>query len=133
MRTGWLQSLRAHRHGIVRWMVAAMVLPLVMALMPAPAISASAALDRDLGLSVCSSSGSGYPANGNLPGADHQHCIVCTVGCSVHASGLDAQQASVPAPAAGHVSAIPAETGTGVPHLRAMLRGSPPRGPPQSA
>ena len=129
MRKGVLASLRNMRRWFAQAVVLALVLPALVGLLPQPALSATAALDRDLLLSVC---GQNLPQ----PGQDgqhqstHDHCVLCgnhCPSCSPSlASGSPAftpvpRHSGRPEPATAEAIAAP---------LQALLDASPPRGPP---
>jgi hypothetical protein len=110
----------------------ALVLPALLGLVPRPAISAAAALERDIALSVCGPFGTDDPAGQEQHPARHDACILC-VACAA---------ASGPAPgdAAAAFPVVP-RTATSGPHPVAagfrplpslLLFGNPPRGPPTS-
>jgi hypothetical protein len=128
MRGGILSVLRQGRGWIIHAVVLALVLPVLSGLLPAPALSATAALDRDIAVSLCAT------ANGEAPDGQQQHparhdaCVLCALGGAL----------SGPAPGDAAVVAIarmagkvlhPRQASTGLQPSH-FLTGSPPRGPP---
>lgn len=128
MAQGLFTSLRRKRRGIISWVIAALVLPLLISLAPQPALSAEAALDRAIAESLC---GTTAPASQQGQHQDHtQHCILCHSG---------AMCCTVALPAGGALTA-PGRQGFGESPL-ALRRdtrpsasfhrdGTPPTGPP---
>lgn len=118
-----------------RWfahaVVLALVLPVLIGLLPQPALSAASALERDLLLSVC---GEDLPQQGSGGHqSTHDHCVLCgnhCPSCSPSLASAAPAYLSVPRradrPRAAAATDIP-------PPLQALLDASPPRGPPASA
>lgn len=118
-----------------RWFAQAvalvLLLPMLIGLMPQPALSAAAALERDVLLSVCGSDQSQQP--GSEHHATHDHCVLCgnhgpsftpTLASAAPAfTAVPRQSSSFEAIAAGAIPLL----------LQALLDASPPRGPPASA
>lgn len=129
MRRGLLATLRITRRWFAHVVMLALVLPVLIALLPQPALSASAALDRDVLLSVCGQSGPQQGGGARHQGV-HDHCILCNSGCSTCSPALTA--ASPAFTAASRIAALPPapEALSLPPPLQARLDGSPPRGPP---
>lgn len=122
--------MRENRGGIVRAVVAAFLLPLLLNILPALPVSAAAALERDTVLSVC-----GRDMQQSLPGgeshAGHDHCIMAGSACAACApSALASASAFAAAPL--NLQRVPALSRVLLPprHAEALLKGSPPRGPP---
>lgn len=118
-----------------RWLAhavaVALVLPVLVGLLPQPAVSAATALERDLLLSVCgqdmSQQGGGEHHSG------HDHCVLCASHCpSCSPSLASAVPAFTAAPRRSSLSAVTAAAAI-PPPLQALLDASPPRGPPASA
>lgn len=128
-----MKGLRSHmqfRRGIVRWIIAAWLLPVLLGLLPNSILPAAAALQRDLAFSICSPSGSTDPLGGGGSGDHRQHCILCATGCPVLGPAPGAAGTLLPLPQekAALALASPAED-----HFvfgQVLLDGSPPRGPP---
>ena len=119
-----------------RWfahaVVLALVLPALIGLLPQPALSASAALERDLIISVCGQDAPQQDQNGQHQ-AVHDHCVLCgnhCTSCTPSLVGATPAFAAVPrrsgVPQAATAQAI-------APPLQALLDASPPRGPPFAA
>ena len=109
----------------------ALLLPMLIGLLPQPALSAAAALERDVMLSVCGIDQSQQP--GGEHHATHDHCVLCgthgpsftpTLASAAPAFTTVPRQSSLFEAAAAAVIPLP---------LQALLDASPPRGPPVSA
>lgn len=118
------------RRWLVQAVVMAFVLPALVGLLPQPALSASAALDRDIMMSVCGQDLPGKPGGVPQHQATHDHCVLCGSHCSscspmlaavAPAYGATPRHDRRPETAPSHSIASP---------LQALLYGSPPRGPP---
>lgn len=129
MRNGVLAKLRIMRRWFAQAVVLAFVLPAIVGALPQPALSASAALDRDLLASFC---GQDMPQKqgGGQHQQSHDHCVLCGNHCPSCSPSLDAaspaftarpHHAGIPEPATAESIARP---------LQALLDASPPRGPP---
>ena len=130
MVRGWLSPCRTHRRSIVHAVLFALLLPLLLAIAPQPSLSASATLERDLALSICSGSGADHPAGQDDHSAGHQQCILCASCATGQAPLLGGGSAAFMA-APRTTEARPVLPHRGVPPLlRAMLDARPPRGPP---
>ena len=107
----------------------ALLLPMLIGLLPQPAVSAAAALERDVMLSVCGSDQSQQP--GGEHHATHDHCVLCgTHGPNFTPTLASAAPAFTAAP---RRSVAPAAAAAVIPlPLQALLDASPPRGPPAS-
>ena len=122
--------MRVSRRAIIRAVVAALLLPVLLNILPAFPASAATALERDIAASICGRD-TQQPLQGGARHAGHDHCILAGAACSVCApSGADV------APA---FAAAPLQVDTVAPFSRAILppclpkaafKGSPPRGPP---
>lgn len=125
---GIVQSLRKQQHAIVRWMMAVLVLPLLLGLLP-PQLSAAESLERDIAASRCLDGGAAVPAHPE----DHQKhqalCILCTSGCATHGAVLvNITAASSPIPARPAPAVLlPAYL---APAATVFRDGNRPRGPP---
>ena len=128
MRLGLVMRLR--RRAIARWLLALLLLPVVLGLMPAAQVSAEQALARDLALSICSPNGAQNPQKS--PASHDQQCVLCTVGCitCAPASPGSATATMNPAPAADPV--VLTASIVSRPHWTLWRDGAPPRGPPLS-
>jgi hypothetical protein len=128
MHGGVLSVLRQSRGWIVHAVVLALVLPVLAGLLPAPALSAAAALERDLAVSLCATANGEQPDGQQQHPAHHDACILCTLGATLNG----------PSPGDAAVVAIARTTGAVLhpPQASARLQpsrfltGSPPRGPP---
>ncbi|WP_421693219.1 hypothetical protein [Aestuariivirga sp.] len=121
--------MREKRRWFIHAVLFAFVLPVLLGLVPQQALSASAALDRDIQLSVCGKDGSQQGGGGSHQ-SPHEHCILCSSGCPSCSPALGAAApafAAVPRPVA---VPQPSQTLSLSPPLRALLDASPPRGPP---
>ena len=117
------------RRWFVQAVALALVLPALAGLLPQPALSAAAALDRDLMLSVCGQQVPGK-TDGGQQHQGHDHCVLCSSHCPNCSPSLDS---AGPAFAARpHLAGIPlsATAQAIAPPLLALLDASPPRGPP---
>lgn len=125
-----LSSVRQMRYWMVRWLIAAMLLPLLLSVLPPLGASAAAALERDLAWSVCNSDG-GMPADG---GGQHQkhdtQCILCFTGCPLCAPALPASAAVAAVESRDIGDRAPRAQARSTLILHALRVGSPPRGPP---
>jgi hypothetical protein len=118
--------IQSRQGGISLWLVLAFLLPLLLALLPAPALSGAAVLDRDLSESICALPGE----DGETPDhAGHDDCcILCPSGAS----------AGVTLKAPPHIIVPPARIAFGagviadraIPVHRIDLKQIVPRGPP---
>lgn len=132
MRKGALAGLRKMRRWLVQAVALALLLPALIGLVPQPALSAAAALDRDLMLSVCGQAMPGQ-GDGGQQHRDHDHCVLCSShGASWNPSLDTAEPAFAARP---RLPGIPqAATAQAIaPPLLALLDASPPRGPPAGA
>jgi hypothetical protein len=128
MKRGVIGKLRVERRSLSLAVVMALVLPLLLALLPVPALSADARLERDLAASFClSPGGTGEPGDH----AVHQQCcILCPAGASASLTLPDAVHA-VPAPQSSCCETL-GVAAAGVPVLRQGYRTGLARGPPSS-
>ncbi|MFM8745602.1 MAG: hypothetical protein ACKOED_02900 [Aestuariivirga sp.] len=111
-------------------MAVALLLPALFVMLPQPALSAAAALDRDLAYGLCGPSGG--PNDDSVPRnhAGHGDCILCVTSCPACGPNL--------APAEPAFTAWPVHPGIPGPReiaaialpLRALIDARPPRGPP---
>ncbi len=129
MKPGLVMILR-RRHALARWLVALLLLPIVLGVIPAAPLSAEQALARDLALSICTPNGA--QDQGRSPASHGQQCVLCTVGCVTCAPAAPGSAAVtlVPRPSSGFFR-LAASTAT-EPHWSLRREGSPPRGPPTS-
>jgi len=116
-----------------RWFVhavaLAMLLPALVGLLPQPALSASAALDRDLLISVCGQDMPQLPDGGQHQ-SGHDHCLLCGNHCpSCSPSLASAGPAFTVVPRHAGRPQVAAARAI-APPLQALLDASPPRGPP---
>lgn len=118
------------RRWLAQAVALALVLPALIGMMPQPALSADAALARDLLLSVC---GEDVPQQGGgAQHAAHDHCVLCASHCSSLSPSLTAAAPAFSAvPRQAHLR-LAAATAHIPPPLQALLDASPPRGPPSS-
>lgn len=131
--TGRMKGLRSHlqlRRGVVRWMIAVWLLPVLLGLLPTSVLPAAAALERDLAFSICSPLGSTDPLGGGSNGDHHQHCILCAAGCPVLGPAPGAAGTLLPLPREKAVLALASPTDGYFVFGQVLLDGSPPRGPP---
>lgn len=129
MKPGLVMTLR-RRHALARWMVALLLLPVLLGVIPAAPISAEQALARDLALAICTPNGAQDQGRGS--GSHDQQCVLCTVGCVTCASAAPggAGLALIAPPIIRHLSRIsPVAT---IPDWPQWRHGAPPRGPPSS-
>lgn len=125
-----LTCLRPYRRWIVHTVMLALVLPAFLGLLPQPAISAAAALERDIALSVCGPFGAYGPAGQDQHPARHDACILCVV-CATASGPAPGDAASaflgVPRTAGRSPHPVPSRLRP-LPSL--LLFANPPRGPP---
>ena len=120
------------RRWLVQAVALALLLPALIGLVPQPALSAAAALDRDLMLSVCGQDMPKLP-DGGQQHAGHDHCVLCGTQCASCSPSLaGATPAYAPAPRRPSVPEA-AVASIMAPPLQALLVASPPRGPPAAA
>jgi len=129
MRSGLVSRLRRF-HAVVRWLVALLLLPVVLGVLPPAELSAEQALARDLALAMCSPNGGHDPAK-STPSHDQQ-CVLCTIGCVTGASVAPGGAFAGLAPAPTLHSAALAPAAQTLPHWSLWRQGAPPRGPPTS-
>ena len=132
MRKGLLARLRNTRRWLIHAVALMLMLPALMGLLPQPALSASAALARDLQASVC---GRDLPQQqgGGQHDQAHEHCMLCTSHCaSCSPSHARQMPAFAAAPRRSALASIEAAHLRPLP-LQALLDASPPRGPPARA
>lgn len=109
----------------------ALVLPVLIGLLPQPALSAASALERDLLLSICGEDLPQPGSGGHQP--THDHCVLCGNHCpSCSPSLASAAPAFLAVPRRSHLP-LAAAAAVIPPPLQALLDASPPRGPPASA
>lgn len=109
----------------------ALVLPVLIGLLPQPALSAAAALERDLLFSVCGQDGPQQGSSGHQ--STHDHCVLCSNHCpSCSPSLASAAPAFTAVPRHSALSEAAAAAAI-PPPLQALIDASPPRGPPLSA
>ena len=107
-----------------------LVLPALLAILPQPALSAAAALERDVMLSICGQDGPQQDGEGGHRSATHEHCVLCSASCSGVGPGL---ATATPAFAAQpQRPLLPQKEAAGrlAAPLAALLDASPLRGPP---
>ena len=117
-----------------RWFVhavaLALLLPAIIGLFPQPALSASAALERDLLVSVCGRDIPQQQDEGSRHSAGHEHCVLCSAHDPACGPSLaEAAPAFLPVPPQPRVPSR-VRDGAIAPPLQALLDASPPRGPP---
>lgn len=130
MRNGCLVPLRSLRRWFVHAVALALLLPALIGLLPQPAISASAALERDVLMSVCGQDAPQQQDEGSGHPSGHDHCVLCAShGQASSPSLASATPAFMPVPLRGGI-AVSVRPGAIAPPLQALLDASPPRGPP---
>jgi len=117
-------------HAVVRWLVALLLLPVVLGVIPPAELSAEQVLARDLASAICSPNGGHDPAK-PVPLHDQQ-CVLCTVGCVTFGAGAPGGAFAELAPRPTLCSAALAPAAQTLPHWSLWRRGAPPRGPPTS-
>lgn len=119
------------RHWLVHWLVAVMLLPAIFGVLPQPALSAAATLERDLALSVCSHAGEDQAGRQDHQAPRHdQQCVLCALGCPVCGPALRTTGADFRVVRSGS-SFCWRLSETRFALIHGVLReGSPPRGPP---
>ena len=130
MHRAWIISLRALRRSLAAAVAVALLLPALLTLLPQPALSASAALDRDLAHALCNPLGGPQDESAPVNHADHGHCILCGTSCPACSPTLTPAGAAFATRPAITAAATPREHVALVPLLLALIDTSPPRGPP---
>jgi hypothetical protein len=82
-----MASLRSRARIPALVLLLAILAPLFVAVLPAPAISAEQQLLADIAASYCSDHGQQQPTDHNLPADHHQCCILCAAPAHVLAPG----------------------------------------------
>ena len=132
MDTGLLAWLRNTRRWFIQTVALAFVLPVLIGLLPQPALSASAALERDVLASVCGQSVPQQQGGGQHDQA-HDHCVLCSNHCPSCSPSFGSPTAAFAA-APRQSSEAQVEAARLLPGpLQALLDASPPRGPPARA
>ena len=132
MRNGWLSGLRQHHRGVIHAVLLALVLPVLIGLLPKPALSAAEALERDLAVSICDPSGMHGPGRSGPAPLSHDTCILCAVCSAAAGPGLaDASAAFHAKPSATRTSAM-LMAAAPQPQRPIPFHGPTPRGPPSS-
>ncbi|MCA3554770.1 hypothetical protein [Aestuariivirga sp.] len=117
------------RRWLARAVALTLILPTLIAVLPQPALSASAALDRDLLMSGCGEDAPQRPDR--LPHQTaHDHCVLCASHCpGCGPSSDNGSPAFAHAPRhSGMPQALAAAALGRPPH--ALTAANPPRGPP---
>ena len=128
MHGGVFSAMRQHRGWLVHAVVLALLLPVFAGLLPAPALSAAAALERDLALSLCATANGGQPDGQSPHPARHDACVLCSIGATLNGPSPGDAAVLAMARTPGIILHPPqASTGLQPSHF---LTGSPPRGPP---
>jgi len=122
-------GLRRSR-AVARWLVALLVLPVVLGIMPPVEVSAEVALARDLTLSVCTPNGA--QDRDGTPVSHDQQCVLCTVGCAFASPMIPGGAGVELAPAFAPRFAAPRFAIDARPDWPHWRDGFPPRGPPSS-
>lgn len=127
---GWgLAGLRRNRIGIARLLVALLMLPAVLGLLPKPALTQEQAFAAALAASRCT--GDSSPQIPDAPGRHDHSCILCQVSCPLVGPALQPDTAAFPAPPR-LASVAPVLAGKGeLPKEHRRFEGVP-RGPPLS-
>ncbi|MFO0990832.1 MAG: hypothetical protein U1E67_02730 [Hyphomicrobiales bacterium] len=118
------------RRAWARWLIALLLLPIVLGVIPAVPLSAEQALARDLGLSICTPNGA--QDQGRAPASHDQQCVLCTVGCATCAPGVPGNAGATLLPNQPASAVVFVATAISPPDLLLWRFGSPPRGPPTS-
>jgi hypothetical protein len=130
MRQGWLNRLRLHRRWVIHAVMLVLVAPALLGILPQPATSAAALLERDLALSLCSSGGpDSMPGQGQLP-SHSDCCVLCSACATISGRSPGDAITAFAAPARTVAPAIHLATAHLKPPQSLLLYGSPPRGPP---
>jgi hypothetical protein len=129
MHLGIFDSLRKRRGVVIHAVMLALVLPMLLGLLPQPALSAAQTLDRAIAESLCLTSGNDGPAGQQQHPANGDACILCGP-CSAAgpAPGEAARDGRGLRPTAVAAPCPPAQLQR--PETSWLLYGSPPRGPP---
>ena len=132
MRKGIFASLRGMRRLVIQAVALAFILPALIGLLPQPALSAAAALDRDLLTAVCGQDRPAVP-QGAPQHQVHEHCVLCAAHGPSFVPGLAAATPAFAAAPPRRVAPAPAASCDGALPLQALLDARPPRGPPSLA
>lgn len=122
--------MKALRRGLAAAMAVVLLLPALLALLPQPALSASAALDRDLAHALCNPLGGQQDEDAPARHAGHGHCILCGTSCQSFGPSLTPAGPAFTAGPRYYGISKPREVVAVPPPLRALIDASPPRGPP---
>ena len=130
MRRGIIVTLGRARRWLAQAVALVLVLPVLLSALPQPALSAAAALESDVMLSLCAGDG---PQQGDHDGTHangHDHCVLCGAACA--GAGPSLANATPAFAAPPRRSGTPADRAAGAlaPPLQARLDAVPPRGPP---
>lgn len=129
MARDFLRTPGLKRRGIISWMIAALLLPVLLGLLPQPAVSAETALDRAIAESLCG--GTGPVRQQDRHGDEHQHCILFHAGTLHCLAGLPAGAGlTVPHPQDERLS-LTILRKSAFAHHALHRDGSPPTGPPR--
>jgi hypothetical protein len=110
------------------WLVALLLLPIVLGVLPPIETSAEEALTRDLALSVCTPNGA--QDRGQTPASHGQQCVLCAVGCAFAAPMMPGGAGAELAQALAADFATPIFASDARPNWPHWRDGFPPRGPP---
>jgi hypothetical protein len=130
MHWGWLSRLGLYRRWVAHAVILALAIPALLGLLPAPAISAAAALDRDLATSLCGSLPSGAAGGQEQHSPSHPDCILCAVCTAAAGPALATGGPAFPGFPQSFAAVSPPLTAFARPDLSLLRSGSPPRGPP---
>jgi hypothetical protein len=129
MKPGLVMRLR-RGHAFARWLVALLLLPVILGVIPAAPLTAEQALARDLALAICTPNGA--EDHGRAPGSHDQQCVLCTLGCATCTPVAPGGAAAALSPVQSSGPFIVIPIAAAAPHRLHWRDGSPPRGPPLS-
>ncbi len=132
MGGNWLKSLRRNRSVIIAWVAMSLMMPLVLGLLPQPALSAIQSLDRDIVQSMCAQLDGQQQDGGQHHQATHDCCMLCSTSCSVCGPSLAKAVIAYDAIPAYRQTTFFDDVGDLPPPRLVLLDGSPPRGPPNA-
>jgi hypothetical protein len=130
MCLGYIRPMASGRRGLVSVLVLALLLPVLIGLLPIPALSATAALERDIAVSLCDPLGEPLQQGSPQHQAGHDHCILCGTSCPCCSPGISPASAAFASRPASSAIPLPQLGSAVMLRLLALLDVSPPRGPP---
>lgn len=122
-------TLRSRR-AWARWLIALLLLPIVLGVIPLAPLSTEQALARDLGLSICTPNAA--QDQSRAPDSHDRQCALCTAGCVTCTTFAPVSTVATPIPAPLSGAFIFTPIAAAEPHGPLWRDGEPARGPPVS-